>query len=193
MTRTMRRGSMADLPSLVALERATFDRPWSAALVAAELAKPFAVVELVEERGQTLAWCCSWHLADEAHVLRIATTLAHRRGGLARDLLRAVVARAQSAGARRVGLEVGRETWPPGACTTGPDFASFPPARVTTWTLRTTPWSWNWGCSAQMLVDRTLRDCGSRWAVVVSLASCRPRSSRLALSSIEILPAAISC
>jgi ribosomal-protein-alanine N-acetyltransferase len=101
-----RLATLADLPAIAALDAACFGNPWSADVYEQELSRPFARVRLVEHAGAVLAVSCAWLVADEAHLLRIATHAAARRRGLGRTLLAVVLDEAARAGCAQVLLEV---------------------------------------------------------------------------------------
>lgn len=95
-----------DLPAIAALDAACFGNPWSLDVYDQELARPFARLRLVERAGEVLAVSCAWIVADETHLLRIATHAAARRCGLGRTLLAAVLDEAAAAGCTQALLEV---------------------------------------------------------------------------------------
>jgi ribosomal-protein-alanine N-acetyltransferase len=63
------------------------------------------------ERG-VIAFVIAWHVADEIHVLNVATQTERRRQGIGRALMEHVVAYARGAGAKHVLLEVRRSNVP---------------------------------------------------------------------------------
>lgn len=95
-----------DLPAIATLDLACFGNPWSADVYEQELVRPFARLRLFEEGGVVLGLSCAWIVADETHLLRIATLARARRRGLGRALLQAVIDEATAAGCRHVLLEV---------------------------------------------------------------------------------------
>jgi ribosomal-protein-alanine N-acetyltransferase len=95
-----------DLPAIAALDAACFGNPWSHDVYGQELARPFARLRLLEHAGVVVGLSCTWIVADEAHLLRIATLPRARRRGLGRVLLRAVLHEASAAGCIHVLLEV---------------------------------------------------------------------------------------
>jgi ribosomal-protein-alanine N-acetyltransferase len=105
---TLRRASADDLDALVAIERACFGNPWTREIWLDELARDLAYVEVVCAAGEVVASACCWIVADEAHLMRIATLPAWRSRGLARALLGAALARARGAGCEHMLLEVAR-------------------------------------------------------------------------------------
>lgn len=102
----LRPATAADLPALAALDAACFGNPWSRDVYAEELARPFARVCVLAIAGRVTALSCAWIVADEAHLLRIATDAAARRRGLGRTLLEAVLDDAARSGCHGVLLEV---------------------------------------------------------------------------------------
>ena len=95
-----------DLPAIAALDAECFGNPWSCEVYGQELARPFARLRRVEHAGAVVGLSCAWIVADEAHLLRIATLARARRQGLGRMLLRAVLDEAAAAGCLHVLLEV---------------------------------------------------------------------------------------
>jgi ribosomal-protein-alanine N-acetyltransferase len=97
----------ADLPDLAALERACFARPWPATMLAAEVDREGAIVEIaLGAAGAVLGYTCAWLVDDECHVLRIATAPDARRRGIAREGLARLLAWSRAQGCARVLLEV---------------------------------------------------------------------------------------
>lgn len=61
-----------------------------------------------EEEAGVVAFLVSWHVADELHVLNVATRADRRRRGIARALMGEAISYARGNGVRRVLLEVRR-------------------------------------------------------------------------------------
>lgn len=101
-----RLATSGDLPAIAALDLTCFGNPWSADVYAQELARPFARLRILEEGGVVLGLSCAWLVADETHLLRIATLARARRRGLGRALLQLVIDEATAAGCQHVLLEV---------------------------------------------------------------------------------------
>jgi ribosomal-protein-alanine N-acetyltransferase len=80
--------------------RDEMQRPWSRLWVARE------------EDGPVVAYLVAWHVADELHVLNIATAPAMRRRGLARALMAEALVYAAAQRIRIVLLEVRRSNRP---------------------------------------------------------------------------------
>jgi len=94
-----------DLDAITAIEAAAFERPWTREIFAQELARPIARLDVLV-LDVALAFACSWHVADEAHLLRIAVEPTARRQGFAHQLVEHVLARAAKEGCAHVDLEV---------------------------------------------------------------------------------------
>jgi len=100
----------SDLDRVVEIEVASSPSPWSRHVFADELARDFAHVVVVRELegGPPLAFLNFWSVADEIHILNVATHPSHRCQGHASALLAHAVARARRTHARVLTLEVRR-------------------------------------------------------------------------------------
>jgi ribosomal-protein-alanine N-acetyltransferase len=111
--------SAADLAGLLELERRSFAEPWTAGMLAAELAHPQATL-LVARRPQgpqgppgaqgapgapPTAYAAFRRAADEAELLRVAVDPGVRRQGLGRRLVTAGLTLLAAQGVRRCHLE----------------------------------------------------------------------------------------
>jgi ribosomal-protein-alanine N-acetyltransferase len=75
----------------------------------AELARPWSRLWVAREAGGgTVAFVVAWHVADELHVLNVATRADRQRRGIARALMDQVVAYARDKRVKHVLLEVRR-------------------------------------------------------------------------------------
>jgi [ribosomal protein S18]-alanine N-acetyltransferase len=102
---TIRAAQPEDLDAIAAIEAACFERPWNREIYEQELANPIARLDVLLGAAP-LGFACTWHVVDEAHLLRIAIDPAHQRRGLARRLLDALTARAAAQGCVHIDLEV---------------------------------------------------------------------------------------
>jgi [ribosomal protein S18]-alanine N-acetyltransferase len=80
--------------------RAELERPWARSWVARET-----------EHG-VVAFLVAWHVADEMHLLNVATRADRQRRGIGRAILEAFIAHAREVRARHVLLEVRRSNGP---------------------------------------------------------------------------------
>lgn len=101
----------ADLATVEAIARACFPEAFSAS---EELARPWArlwAARLARDEVP-VGFLVAWHVADELHVLNVATLPAMRRRGLARALMDEALAYATAHHVRIVILEVRRSNRP---------------------------------------------------------------------------------
>jgi ribosomal-protein-alanine N-acetyltransferase len=81
---------------------------WDEAQLRGELDRTWAHLWVVREDDIPVAFLATWHVADELHVLNIATHAEHRRRGHAKLLLQHALAFAVERAVRLVLLEVRR-------------------------------------------------------------------------------------
>lgn len=99
----------SDLAAIVALERATFPRPWSSSALAEEIAggegRRLEVATGAE--GEPLAgYLCCRAAAGELQILSVAVAVVRRRAGVGTALLRSALDWGAERGCRRAVLEV---------------------------------------------------------------------------------------
>lgn len=99
----IRAASSADLAAVAAIERASFEDPWSLESFRHHLGDVFLVAE---RGGQVVGYLVAWRLGPEAEILNVAVATPARREGVARDLLDDALAQLAGAGVARVFLEV---------------------------------------------------------------------------------------
>jgi ribosomal-protein-alanine N-acetyltransferase len=99
-----------DLDEVMQIELASFRSPWSRPVFLEELARPWAFLDVVRapNDGPVLAFCNYWRVADEVHLLKVATHPDARGLGLGARLLAHVVEFARQHACRLVTLEVRR-------------------------------------------------------------------------------------
>ncbi|HEY8090996.1 MAG TPA: ribosomal protein S18-alanine N-acetyltransferase [Polyangiaceae bacterium] len=96
----------ADIPDVLAIEGAS---GMSEQSLGEELRRPWSRIWAARQPGSTVdAFLVSWHVADELHVLNVATRPDARRRGLGRALMDEVVGYARQHHLRHVLLEVRR-------------------------------------------------------------------------------------
>jgi ribosomal-protein-alanine N-acetyltransferase len=98
----VRAASAADLPALLELDAACFERPWSPGAWREELARSAVLVA----GAPVLALACAPIILEVCELRRIAVSPAARRSGLARSLLGALIDHARRHGCERIELEV---------------------------------------------------------------------------------------
>ncbi|HEY5088778.1 MAG TPA: ribosomal protein S18-alanine N-acetyltransferase [Polyangia bacterium] len=103
----MRRG---DLDEVVEIERVSFRSPWSGQVFIEEMARDWAHVDVVRDavRGSVVAFGNYWLVADEVHLLNVATDPRARRAGHASRMLAHIIDFGRRHDCRLVTLEVRR-------------------------------------------------------------------------------------
>jgi ribosomal-protein-alanine N-acetyltransferase len=96
----------ADLPEVLAIERASFTFPWSASFFVQELKVDCARSHLAIIDGVAAGYAIYWLLPREIDIHNLAVAPAYRRRGIARALLQTVIADARRETATRITLEV---------------------------------------------------------------------------------------
>jgi ribosomal-protein-alanine N-acetyltransferase len=105
----VRAAASTDIDAIAAIEAASFPiAPWPRATFVDELARPHGRMLVASIDAGVVGFACTWHVADEAHLLRIAVAPAGRRAGIGRTLLARVIADARAAGIVQIDLEVAR-------------------------------------------------------------------------------------
>jgi len=109
-TITIDRMTREDIDQVLAIEQASFTMPWSRNLFLSEFRNPKVSLMLVarspEGGSRILGYIVCWVIADELHILDLATETSWRRKGIARMLVLAAVRQGNAAGVWRVFLEV---------------------------------------------------------------------------------------
>jgi ribosomal-protein-alanine N-acetyltransferase len=96
----------ADVPAVTAISGAT---PMDELHLREELARPWSRLWVAREEGTgPVGFLVAWHVADELHVLNVATRVDRRRRGIARALVDEAMAYARARGVKHVLLEVRR-------------------------------------------------------------------------------------
>jgi ribosomal-protein-alanine N-acetyltransferase len=103
----VRAATVDDLDAIAAVEATSFDAPWTREIFAQELERALARV-VVTELDAVVGFACTWHVVDEAHLLRVAVLPAARGRGIGTALLARVFADARAGGCVQVDLEVAR-------------------------------------------------------------------------------------
>jgi len=83
----VRRLAYGDLPTVLAIERRSFQAPWSLAMFVLELSKPGGIcLAIANEREIAGYLVCARH-GDVWHLMNIAVDPGHRRRGIATELI----------------------------------------------------------------------------------------------------------
>lgn len=84
----VRRLAYSDLPSVIAIERRSFPTPWSLAMFVLELSKPSGICLAASAGEELLGYVVCSRYDQVWHLMNIAVSPDHRRGGVAGRLLR---------------------------------------------------------------------------------------------------------
>lgn len=106
MTENIRPMRRADVPRVHEIECACFRSPWSKMALMGELRNDVAHYLVLELDGAIEGYAGMWVLFEEAHITNVAITEPWRGQGLAELLMRAMMRRACSLGAKVMTLEV---------------------------------------------------------------------------------------
>ena len=99
----------SDVAQVVAIDATSLgSSAWDEAQLRGELERTWAHLWVSREGEVPVAFVCTWHVADELHVLNVATHPDHRRRGHARRLLEDAISFASERRVRLVLLEVRR-------------------------------------------------------------------------------------
>jgi ribosomal-protein-alanine N-acetyltransferase len=105
----VREATAFDLEAIAAIEASCFPiAPWPRETFADELLRPHARMLVATRETTVVAFACVWHVADEAHLLRIAVLPSGQRAGIGHAILERVIADACAAGCVQIDLEVAR-------------------------------------------------------------------------------------
>lgn len=98
-----------DLEAVIAIERASFERPWSRALFERELQLPISRTIVARQAAPpqpVVGYLCRWLIAGEMQLLNLAVRSDWRQRGVGRALVKDLLAEAQAKGVRSISLEV---------------------------------------------------------------------------------------
>jgi len=100
----------ADIDAVMEIERLSFPSPWSREAIIEELGRAWARLDVVRDgaTGTLAAFANYWLVADELHILNIATHPQWRRQGHATRLLAHMIDVARAVPCRLMTLEVRR-------------------------------------------------------------------------------------
>ena len=112
-TPLIRRMTVEDLDEVVAIEEATFARPWTRENYLSELTRNVAARYLVAVvDGHIAGFAGAWVILDESHITNIAVREALRGQGIGRMLTQALLQYVSNLGAAYATLEVREHNTP---------------------------------------------------------------------------------
>lgn len=95
-----------DLPRILTIERQCHAYPWSEEIFREEMATAHSRLWVCVDGEEIAGFLCWWTISGEIEIQNVATALRHRRKGVGRSLLAAVLAAASREGISRALLEV---------------------------------------------------------------------------------------
>ena len=101
---------LGDVDAVMAIEKGSFRSPMTARLLLEEMGREWAHVDVVRDRAslEVVAFSNYWVVADEVHLLNLATQPEARRAGHASRLLAHIIEVGRTRRCRFVTLEVRR-------------------------------------------------------------------------------------
>jgi [ribosomal protein S18]-alanine N-acetyltransferase len=103
---TFRDMTAADVPVIVAIERASYSVPWSEATFRGLLRRRDAELVVALRNDAIIGYAVLWSVLDQAELGNVAVTAEARGAGVGERLVRAMIERAANRGVREVFLEV---------------------------------------------------------------------------------------
>lgn len=108
----IRKMTLADLTQVMEIENQAFSNPWSTEMVKKELTQDWSTVligeALTEVGWQIRGFAIYWLVADEVHVLNVATDRAFKRQGIGKKVMEAMLNHGRERKCRIATLEVRR-------------------------------------------------------------------------------------
>jgi ribosomal-protein-alanine N-acetyltransferase len=86
-TASIRKLVYGDLPNVLAIERRSFDTPWSLAMFVLELSKPSGVCLAAADGDELAGYLVCSRYADVWHLMNVAVDPGRRRAGIASSLI----------------------------------------------------------------------------------------------------------
>jgi ribosomal-protein-alanine N-acetyltransferase len=106
MTIGIRDAQLADLETVVAIERLSFPDPWSASMFRAHLRDPVYTFLIAEQKNAILGFAIAQVVLTDAELLNISIHPQSRGHGIGTTLLHTLLARCTAQGAESMTLEV---------------------------------------------------------------------------------------
>jgi ribosomal-protein-alanine N-acetyltransferase len=104
-----------DLPQLLAIERQVYAAPWTAENFVAELTKPYSLFYVLtddETDSRIAGYIVCWMMFDDCQILNVAVDFPFRGLGMAKLMIRKVIALASNKSIKKVILEVRKTNMP---------------------------------------------------------------------------------
>lgn len=95
-----------DIPSVIVIERISFSTPWSETSFFNEVYNPKSTAKVAVMKDSVVGYICANQVADEGHILNLAVRPDLRRRGIAKALVRDILAELKENECRFIYLEV---------------------------------------------------------------------------------------
>lgn len=103
----IRPATLEDVPLISKIEEQCFPNPWQESAFVEEIEKnEMAFYFVAELSGETVGYIGYWWVLDEAHITNVAVSPSHRKNGIARALISALIKDALEKGIVECTLEV---------------------------------------------------------------------------------------
>ena len=96
----------ADVAQILTVEKASFQDPWTENMFLDSFDSNFFFGFVCEEAGEMLGYICGDAIYEDAQLMSVATAPAHRKKGVARELIAAFEKECKKRGAQGCFLEV---------------------------------------------------------------------------------------
>ena len=96
----------SDLEAVLAIERASYQQPWTLEQFKQELKNPVSLIAGCQIENRLAGYICYWLVAGEMQILNLATAPRYRRRGVAKKLLDYAFAFCEARGLVAAWLEV---------------------------------------------------------------------------------------
>ncbi|MGI5854083.1 MAG: ribosomal protein S18-alanine N-acetyltransferase [Bacillota bacterium] len=104
---SIRKMGLDDLDRVMEIEHKSYTLPWSYTSYVYELVENSRALYIVAQLGtEVVGYCGMWIIFDEGHITTIAVDPAHRRKGIGRRLIEALMEMGATQGVKRFTLEV---------------------------------------------------------------------------------------
>lgn len=102
----VRPATAADLPGILAIERAVFSDPWTPGSFRGLFGQPHVLATVAVDGDAVTGYAIAWVVGDEAELANLAVAPARRGTGIAKALLDGLLASLDAQGGAHVYLEV---------------------------------------------------------------------------------------
>ncbi len=104
---SIRRAALVDLEKIFECETASFEDPWTYAMLYDDIIENSNTVYMVVElHGEIIGYGGMWVVLDEAHITNVCILPGYRKMGYARALMKELIRESKAQGAKSMTLEV---------------------------------------------------------------------------------------